>query len=48
VALLLNKTLHKNRKFDLFSLIEALKRKIFKYRDPVIEFLTELNIEFDF
>jgi hypothetical protein len=48
VALMLNKTLHKNRKFDLYTLVEALKRKIYKYRDPFTEFLTDLNIEFDF
>jgi hypothetical protein len=45
---MLNKTLHKNRKFDLYTLVEALKRKIYKYRDPFTEFLTNLSIEFDF
>lgn len=34
VSLILNKSLHKNRKFDLHNLIEAIRRKIFKQQDP--------------
>lgn len=48
VALILNKTLHKNRKFDLYSLVESIRRRIYKGNDPFLEFITALYIEFDF
>jgi hypothetical protein len=44
----LNKTLHKNRKFDLFAFVEGLRRKVYKYSDPFTEFLTALFIDYDF
>lgn len=48
VALILNKTLHKNRKYDLFTLIETLRRKVYKESDPFTDFISALHIEFDF
>lgn len=48
VSLILNKALHKNRKFDLFTFVEAIRRKVFKYSDPFVDFLSSLYVEFDF
>lgn len=48
VALILNKTLHKNRKFDLYSLVESIRRRIYKGSDPFLEFISALYIDFDF
>lgn len=48
VSLILNKALHKNRKFDLFTFVEAIRRKVFKYADPFVDYLNALYIEFDF
>jgi len=48
VSLILNKSLHKNRKFDLYNLIEAIRRKVFKQQDPFVDFLSTLQIDFDF
>lgn len=48
VCLIMNKTLHKNRQFDLYMLIEVIRRKVIKLDDPFIDFFSTLHIEFDF
>ena len=48
---ILNKTLHKNRQYDqydLFMLLEIIRRKVVKYSDPFVDFLEALHIQFDF
>ena len=48
VAYILNKTLHKNRQYDLFMLLEIIRRKVIKYSDSFVEFLEDLNVHYDF
>lgn len=48
VSYILNKTLHKNRQYDLFMLLEIIRRRVVKYSDLVVEFLEALNINYDF
>lgn len=48
VAFALNKTLQNNRNFDLFKLVEVVNRKIIKYKDSFVDFISALYIDFDF
>lgn len=48
VALALNKTLHHSRSFDLFKLVEVINRKVVKYNDSFTEYISLLEIEYDF
>lgn len=43
VAIALNKTLHNNRSFDLFKLVEVINRKIVNYKDPFTEYIALLH-----
>ena len=45
---MMNKTLQKNRTFDLVRLIETIKRKIIKHDDAFSSFLTALYIDYNF
>lgn len=47
-AIALNKTLHNNRTFDLFKLVEVINRKIVNYADCFTEYISLLHIEYDF
>ena len=47
-AISLNKTLHNNRNFDLFKLVEVINRKIVDYTDSFTEYISLLHIEYDF
>nr|BAJ99723.1 predicted protein [Hordeum vulgare subsp. vulgare] len=47
-AIALNKTLHNNRNFDLFKLVEVINRKIVNHTDALTEYISLLHIEYDF
>lgn len=44
----MNKTLQNNRAFDLFKLVEVINRRYIKYTDAFTEFISLLEIEYDF
>ena len=48
VALILNKSIQNNRVFDLFKLSEVINRKYIKYSDCFSEYISLLEIEYDF
>ena len=48
VAIILNKTLQNNRTFDLFKLSEVINRKYIKYSDCFSEYISSLEVEYDF
>ena len=48
VALVLNKSIQNNRAFDLFKLSEVINRKHVKYTDCFSEYISLLEIEYDF
>jgi translation initiation factor 3 subunit E len=48
VAIALNKTLHNNRTFDLFKLVEVINRKIVSHSDAFTDYISLLHIEYDF